>query len=142
MGNNKKNQDRELFDMLRGTGLRKKVARTVSASTAQANNGDSSKTFPSEVAHQTVRGLRMAAAAIENRMSNDSTGHDRKTASSGRIDKRSAGHKRTSSAARGAAKKASAQPRAGRKTSRPATTKTARRKTASRNPRARARTGR
>ena len=42
MGNKKKDHDGELFDMLRATGLRRKVARTVSKSTARANGGQSS----------------------------------------------------------------------------------------------------
>jgi hypothetical protein len=140
MGNNSKKKnaaDGQLFDMLRATGLRKKVARTVSASTAQVKDG--SETIPSEVAHRTVRGLRMAAAAIENRISDDSTGHARKASSTGGTKKGSAGRKRAPSGARGTARKTSAPTRKARKTARPTAAKTRQRPTATRGRRTRAR---
>lgn len=134
MGNNKKGRDGELFDMLRATGLRKKVARTVSKSTAQAN-GQSSDDFPAEIAQKTVRGLRMAASAIENRV----PGKERNAASSSsRTKKRSAGSKRAQSGARRTAKRASRPTTTARKTGRP-TAKTNKRQTATRNRRTRAR---
>lgn len=138
MGNSKEQADTELFDMLRATGLRKKVARAVSSSMTQAKGGQPSDIFPREVAHKTVRGLRTAAAAIEKRVPDDSTAHASKAASSGRMKKRSAGRKRAQSAAGGSAKKASAPTRTAKK--RPTVTKSGQRRTATRNPPTRART--
>jgi len=139
MGNKKKDHDGELFDMLRATGLRRKVARTVSKSTARANGGQSSDALPVEVAHKTVRGLRMAASAIENRVPGNPTGHARNAASTSRTKKRSAAGKRAPSGPRGSSKKVTAPTRTARKTARPTTRKASQRQAATRNRRTTAR---
>jgi hypothetical protein len=57
-----KTEDKELFDTLRATGLRKKVARSVSAISAGANDKESS------AIRKTAERLRSAAAALEHRV--------------------------------------------------------------------------
>jgi hypothetical protein len=100
----KQNLDTALFDTLRATGLRKKVARSISTSGARASQEHSL------VVTRTARGLRMAADAIENRTSlNSGTAEDqprknaRSTAGS-RARQRTAGSKRAPRGAPGTAK--------------------------------------
>ncbi len=57
-----KKQDKDLMQMLRESGLRKKVARDVTESAGRANQGKQPKTVT-----QTVESLRAAAAELENR---------------------------------------------------------------------------
>ena len=56
---NKDVKDGDLFDMLRATGLRKKVARTVSASAARMTDEQS------RIVHKTAQSLRTAASALD-----------------------------------------------------------------------------
>jgi hypothetical protein len=56
----KNGENRELFHTLRATGLRKKIARTVSVSAARVNDEQS------RMLRSTAQSLRMAATAIEN----------------------------------------------------------------------------
>jgi hypothetical protein len=61
----KNGENRELFDTLRATGLRKKIARTVSVSAARVNDEQS------RMLRNTAQSLRTAASAIENHVSDD-----------------------------------------------------------------------
>lgn len=61
----KNGENRELFDTLRATGFRKKIARTVSLSAARVNDEQS------RVLRNTAQSLRTAASAIENHVSDD-----------------------------------------------------------------------
>ena len=56
---NKDVKDGDLFDMLRATGLRRKVARTVSASAARMTDEQS------RIVHKTAQSLRTAASALD-----------------------------------------------------------------------------
>lgn len=101
---NKQDHDRELFDTLRATGLRKKLARAVSTSTAKM--GDEQV----RLARRTAESLRSAAAIVEDR------GNGKSAGSAGKAAPRKAGTSRKpTSRASGSTKAASNASRAAKK---------------------------
>jgi hypothetical protein len=83
-----KKQDNDLFDALRASGLRKKVARGLTDSAARAKSGKHSSTVT-----RTVESLRDVASELESRVSHSSRSDAAKKAARTRkrnADKRSA----------------------------------------------------
>jgi hypothetical protein len=101
--------DTALFDTLRATGLRKKVARTISASGARADGNQPL------LVQQTVRGLRMAATAIENRAPDSKSGTDGRSTKTGNAKKRPARASKSRPGSRSTAKRTSARTASGTK---------------------------
>ncbi len=92
-----KKQDNDLLQMLRGAGLRKKVARTVTKTAGRANGKQP------EVVNQVVDNLRRAASEIESRV----TGSSRSEAA-----KKAARTRKRKAAARSASARKAARTRA------------------------------
>jgi hypothetical protein len=89
-----KKQDKDLFDVLRASGLRKKVARGVSDSASRAKSAKNSSLID-----RTVESLRDAASELESRVGHSSRSDAAKKAA--RTRKRSAA-KRSASARKAA----------------------------------------
>jgi hypothetical protein len=101
----KNGENRELFDTLRATGLRKKIARTVSVSAARVNDEQS------RMLRNTAQSLRTAASAIENHVSED---HGRATGTARRVQSRASVAAQKKSAGSSATKRGSGSRKAGR----------------------------
>ncbi|MGI8713474.1 MAG: hypothetical protein ACR2NR_09875 [Solirubrobacteraceae bacterium] len=95
-----KQRDSDLFEVLRESGLRKKVARAVTESAGRAKKG-----APPKTVSNTVEGLRAAASELEHRVSGSRRSEAAKQAA--RTRKRNA-------AKRSASAKKAARTRAGK----------------------------
>ena len=100
----KDGQNDELFDMLRATGIRKKLARRISVSTTRTNDDGS------RVVLKTAQGLRAAAAALEDHVPGSPKARAPEAGSTATSagKRRSAGMKKAASRSTIAAKKRSA----------------------------------
>lgn len=114
----KQEVDTALFDTLRATGFRKKVARTISASGAGADGNQPL------LVQQTVRSLRMAATAIERRSPGSQTAKGGRSTTASKKKTRPAGATKSRSGTRSTAKRTSARATKGTKrAARPAATR-------------------
>ena len=95
-----KKHEKDLFDSLRKSGVRKKVAKAASKSTATAKNGNQSKAVT-----RTVESLKQAAADLESHVHGSSRSEAAKKAA--RTRKRNAA-KRSESAKKAARTRAAA----------------------------------
>jgi hypothetical protein len=96
-----KKRDKDLFDILRKSGVRKKVAKAASESAATAKNGK-----PGEAVTQTVQSLKKAASDLEQHVHRSSGSDAAKKAA--RTRKRNAA-KRSEAAKKGARTRAAAR---------------------------------
>jgi hypothetical protein len=96
-----KKHDKDLFDNLRKSGVRKKVAKAATESAATAENGKSAKAVT-----QTVESLKQAAADLERHVHGSSSSDAAKKAA--RTRKRNAA-KRSEAAKKGARTRAAAR---------------------------------
>lgn len=96
-----KKRDKDLFDSLRKSGVRKKVAKAASESAAAAKNGK-----PSKAVTRTVESLKQAASDIESRVHGSRRGDAAKKAA--RTRKRNAA-KRSETAKKAAHTRAAAR---------------------------------
>ena len=96
-----KKRDKDLFDNLRKSGVRKKVARAASESAATAKNGESPKAVK-----RTVKSLKQAASHLESHVHGSSRSEAAKKAA--RTRKRNAA-KRSETAKKAARTRAAAR---------------------------------
>ncbi|MGH2883629.1 MAG: hypothetical protein ACRDPA_13185 [Solirubrobacteraceae bacterium] len=96
-----KNREQDLFESLRNNGVRKKVAKKASESTAMAKNGK-----PAKAVTRTVASLKQAAADLESRVHGSSRSEAAKKAA--RTRKRNAA-KRSEAAKKAARTRAAAR---------------------------------